>query len=300
VRNQQAYIDGMRRTVTDVDLAMLPRDGCPGPTVVDLGRHARLLLLDTQWWLESGPKPSPADPGGCPAVTDEAVQAALERALVAAAHADRRAVVVGHHPLHTRGPHGGFVPWVEQLFPFHMAPGYVPFFVEWIPLPGLGSAAAWWRAHRSPSSQDFSGPRNRPFRAALKRAMDRAAAHGAPTLVYAAGHDHSLQVFRPKRGPRWSLVSGLGSRTKASGVSHSRATRFAHSDRAAPGLMEIDFLANGTARLGVVEWSAAAAGPVEVYSADLTRGMPWMPGMSSHAPTPRRPERSALGENPQR
>ena len=275
VRQEQAYIDGMRRTVTEIDLALLPRDGCPGPAVLDLGRHARLVALDTQWWLEAGPKPSPADPGGCPVVTADAVRVTLERELEAAAAAGRRAVVVGHHPLHSRGPHGGFVPWIEQVFPFHMAPGYVPFFVEWIPLPGLGTAIAWWRAHRSPSSQDFSGPRNAEFRRALRTAMERAAERGAPAFVYAAGHDHSLQVFRPRRGPRWSLVSGLGSRDKGSGVSHGRATLFAHSDRAAPGLMEIDFLANGTARLAVVEWSPEAEGGVEVYSADLTRGMPW-------------------------
>jgi len=104
--------------------------------------------------------------------------------------------------------------------------------------------------------------------------MERAAARGAPTLAYAAGHDHSLQVFRSERGPRWSLVSGLGSRAKASGVSHDRATVFAHSNGDTPGFMEIDFLANGAARLGVIEWSGAAERGDEVYSASLATGKP--------------------------
>ncbi len=271
---EQDYIDDMRRTVRDVDLSVLPRDACPGPAVVDLGRRGRLIVLDTQWWLESGTKPSPAKPGRCAEVTERAVQAALEREVEAAVGAGRRPVVVGHHPLASEGPHGGFVPLIEQLFPFKMAAAYVPFFVEWTPLPVLGSVMGFWRAHFSPSSQDFSGPGNAHFRAALIESLERASARGAPTLAYAAGHDHSLQVFRSERGPRWSLVSGLGSRRKASGVSHDRATVFAHSNGDTPGFMEIDFLANGAARLDVIEWSAAAEQGVEVYSASLATGKP--------------------------
>lgn len=271
---EQAFVDDVRKSVADVEVSILPRDGCPGPTSVDLGRHGRLVVLDTQWWLEPGTKPSPEHPGACGAVTEGDVQAALERELEAAAKAGRRPVVVGHHPLATQGPHGGFVPLIEQIFPFKMAAAYVPFFVEWMPLPVLGSGIAWWRTHFSPSPQDFSGPGNARFRGALVDAMEHAAARGAPTLAYAAGHDHSLQVFRSTTGPRWSLVSGLGSRSKASGVSHDRSTVFAHSNRATPGFMEIDFLANGAARLGVVEWSATTDRGVEVFSADLTAKRP--------------------------
>lgn len=274
VLEEQAYIDDMRRTVRDVDLTVLPRDACPGPASVDLGRLGRLVVLDTQWWLETGTKPSPAKPGGCAEVTEDGVQAALERDVVAAVAAGRRPVVVGHHPLASQGPHGGFVPLIEQVFPFKMAAAYVPFFVEWFPLPVLGSAMGWWRAHFSPSSQDFSGPGNAHFRAALTEAMERASARGAATLAYASGHDHSLQVFRSERGPRWSLVSGLGSRHKASGVSHGRTTVFAHSNPATPGFMEIDFFVNGAVRLGVVEWSPATESGVEVYSASLATGKP--------------------------
>jgi hypothetical protein len=100
--------------------------------------------------------------------------------------------------------------------------------------------------------------------------MVRAAERGAPPLLYAAGHDHSLQVFRSRRGPKWTAVSGLGSSEKTSGVRHDRTTMFAHADHTAPGLMEIEFLNDGSARLGVVEWSAAKRAGVEVYSTWLT------------------------------
>src|SRR3989454_4707101 len=37
--------------------ALLPAGGCPGPAVVDVGQVVRLVALDTQWWLQEGPKP---------------------------------------------------------------------------------------------------------------------------------------------------------------------------------------------------------------------------------------------------
>ena len=267
---QQDYIDGIRKSVDKVDVSLLPRGGCPGPATVDLGRRARLIILDTQWWLEVGKKPTPEDPAGCAEVTEAGVQAALERELAAAAAARRRAIVVGHHPLASHGPHGGYVDPITHLFPFTMFGAYAPKIVEWVPLPVFGTAMAWFRTHFSPSPQDFSGPGNAHLRAALLESMTRAAAHGAEPLVYAAGHDHSLQLFHARAGPRWTLVSGLGSSEKTSGVRHDRTTMFAHADHTSPGLMEIDFLSDGAARLDIVEWSPAAHGGVEVYSTSLT------------------------------
>jgi hypothetical protein len=260
----------MRKSVDDVDVSILPRDGCPGPTSVDLGHRGRLIALDTEWWLDGGSKASPDHPGGCANVTETAVQAALERELESAAAAKRRPIVVGHHPLASHGPHGDFIDPIVHVFPLTMAKAYLPTVLAWAPLPVIGSAMGWARAHFSPSPQDFSGPGNAQFRAALIDAMARAGARGAPALAYAAGHDHSLQVFRSSRGPRWTLVSGLGSSSKASGVRHDGSTLFAHSDGTTPGFMELDFLANGEVRLGVVEWSPTTSAGEEKYSTILT------------------------------
>jgi hypothetical protein len=40
-------------------VVMEPRDGCPGPVVMDVDRLLRLIALDTHWWLHTGPKPGP-------------------------------------------------------------------------------------------------------------------------------------------------------------------------------------------------------------------------------------------------
>ena len=270
----QTYIRDLNASSSDGEVTLLPPDGCPGPVIVDLGRRARLIALDTQWWLEMGSKPAPDNnPAGCREVTEADVVASLQREVEAAAAANRRAIVVGHHPLASQGPHGGYTGPLIHLFPFLMAGTYVPFYVRWFPVPVLGTIAGWWRAHWSPNAQDFSGPGNRHMREALEAAMATASAHARP-LVYAAGHDHSLQVFRRDRGPRWLLVSGLGSRSKAMPVRHDGSSLFAHSDRANPGFMEIDFLSDGEARLGVIEWSPAKPEGTEVYSHSLTSTRP--------------------------
>lgn len=268
---QQTYLRELNAESEEGEVRMLPADGCPGPVTVDLGRRARLIVLDTQWWLELGSKPSLETPGGCAELTEADVAASLTRAIDAATAAGRRAIVVGHHPLASRGPHGGYGDPLIHLFPFLMLGKYVPVYVRWIPFPVLGTVGALWRSYASPNAQDFSGPGNRHMRDALEAAMAKAGSRDGDTpLVYAAGHDHSLQVFRSDDGPRWTLVSGLGSHSKATPVRHEAASLFAHSDAEHPGLMELDVLSDGGVRLAVVEWSKDVPTGTEVYSRNLT------------------------------
>jgi hypothetical protein len=95
--------------------------------------------------------------------------------------------------------------------------------------------------------------------------------HAAP-LAYAAGHDHSLQVFESPRGARYTLVSGMGSRSSA--VGSNARTLFAHSNPLRPGFMEIDLLTNGAARLAVWEHDGEHANGVEVFSMTLAERGP--------------------------
>ena len=39
------------------DVRLLPKGGCPGPEVVDLGPHLRLIVLDSEWWVHNDVKP---------------------------------------------------------------------------------------------------------------------------------------------------------------------------------------------------------------------------------------------------
>lgn len=271
VQAQERYLDRLREE-RGMPVSLLPGGGCPGPVPYPLGERAQLLALDTQWWLELGEKPSPEEnPTGCPHVTEQAVAKALTAELARAARDGRHAVVVAHHPLRTRGPHGGFFPWQRHVFPLQMLSSYVPSFTHWVPLPVLGTLMVSVRACCSPNPQDLPGPGYPELIAALEDAME-AAGPAARPLVYAAGHEHSLQVFETERGARFTLVSGLGSSSKASPVGHTDETRFAHSNHDRPGFIQIDFRRDGGARLAVVEWSPITWRPHEVYAREIASG----------------------------
>jgi predicted ATP-grasp superfamily ATP-dependent carboligase len=265
VRELRRYV-GQLAGVVSARLELLPEGGCPGPVTVDVGRHARLIVLDTQWWLEAGEKPNPENnPTGCAQTTEDQVVTALVQALHDSARAGRAAIIVAHHPLRSRGPHGGYVYPPLHLFPLLMLGSYVPTFAHWIPIPGIGTLMAAGRAWFSPNPQDMSSSVNEHMRSRLSRAMDESAAAGAAPLLYASGHEHSLQVFRSNRGPRYLVVSGLGSHAKALPVGRARDSLFAHSDPERPGFVKIDFLRDGRVRLAIVEWTAERPDGVEVW-----------------------------------
>ena len=229
---------------------MLPTDGCPGPDVVDYGSQLRIVALDTQWWLHSEAKPVHPT-SSCEADSEVEVLEALDEVL--AGGADRHVVVVAHHPLMSRGPHGGHITWKDHIFPLtHLADWL------WIPLPIVGSIYPLVKGS-GVTSQDLSNSDNEHMRAAL----DSVFALHRP-LIYAAGHEHSLQVFEGETA-RYFLVSGASTVDHYSGVGRLEQTRYA---KAGIGFMRIDFTSRGTARLSVVAVDEDGAA-VEEYSAWL-------------------------------
>jgi hypothetical protein len=195
---------------------MEPRDGCPGPVVIDVGRVLRLLAIDTHWWLHDGPKPGP---DRCTPGTQEGVVDSLRVALAPAGA--RRTVVVAHHPIVSGGQHGGYFDWPTYLFPLH----------PWARLAGLFA------------KQDVTGREYRHMIAQLSRAFA-----ADPPNVYAAGHEHNLQVFR--RDPaHYLIVSGSG---VYGHTTRTRAITGVRYIREASGYQRIHFLSDGRARLSVM------------------------------------------------
>jgi hypothetical protein len=230
IRRQGAYIAARG----DPRVAMTPADGCPGPVIEDAGSRLRLVILDTQWWLHEGPKPR--DPASSCAEDSEGEVTYALRAATSAAD-DRNVVVLAHHPLATGGSHGGHFTWRQHLFPLREFSRRL-----WIPLPGIGSAYPISR-QRGITSQDLSSSENRRMRTALEDALGE-----RRPLIYAAGHEHNLQVMRGFGG-EWHLVSGSGSYGHVGPVAWRDSTVFAI---AASGFMRLDVLRDGRARLGVL------------------------------------------------
>ncbi len=249
--------DAIRREVARVDsrgapkVEMLPKGGCPGPVVEDTGSRLRLVLLDTQWWLHSHAKPQPPI-SGCAQDTEDAVLAALHAALQTAGA--RQVVVAAHHPLASGGPHGGYFSFRQHLFPLTDRNKKL-----WIPLPLIGSLYPFARL-RGASRQDLTNEHNRQMVEALEGVFRE-----HPPLVYAAGHEHALQVLEGASA-RHLLVSGAGIYNHESAVRKIDGTRFA-SSRA--GFMKLEIEGGGRVRLSVLEVNERGDA-VEAYAAWLT------------------------------
>jgi Calcineurin-like phosphoesterase len=229
-RRQAAWVRERGEGLAEV----VPEGGCPGPEVRDMGEAWRLVFLDTQWWLHQGPKPGQGDTT-CVVADSAGIVAALRTAIAEAG--PRRVVVAAHHPLASGGRHGGHFGFRHHLFPLRELESWA-----WLPLPVVGSIYPLGR-QRGASDQDFSGIRNRAMRGAINQAFA-----DQPPLVYAAGHEHALQVIQGRNLPV-HLVSGSGSTDHGAWVAWLDSTRYATSKS---GWMRLDLLNDGRVRAAVV------------------------------------------------
>jgi hypothetical protein len=200
------------------DVRMLPGNGCPGPISIDAGR-LRLVMLDTQWWLHPYIVQDAAT--DCP--TGLGTVTALLREHVRTDSEDRVVVVAAHHPLLTGGKHGGYC---GITGPYNRFAG---------------------------SSQDILSSKNRQLRDSLTSAL----AVQRP-LVFAAGHEHNLQVMRGRPAAEYHVVSGAGSYSKAGCAVHMRESYFSSQYRS--GFMRLDIMRGRGVLLRVYDFDGRGAG----------------------------------------
>jgi hypothetical protein len=211
----------------------LPAGACPGPQIVDIDTQVRLVILDTQWWLN--PQPLTNIPEYCSTQDRGEVLDSMRVAISSAG--DRHVIVAGHHPLQSGGVHGGYFTLGQHLFPLREKYSWA-----WIPLPALGSVYPVAR-RMGVSDQDLAGPRNR----SMRLAFDSVFSEHVP-LIYAAGHEHTLQIIAAE-GPPYHVVSGTGNWGHVSAVRQLPGTLFAASTG---GYVRLDFGRDGRVRLGVI------------------------------------------------
>ena len=214
----------------------LPSGGSPGPVALELPKVnpvVRLIVLDTQWWLHQHEKPQKSS------------EKVIEE-LIALLDTELPVIVVGHHPLQSYGPHGGYFDWKSHFFAGRVVKKWL-----WIPTPIIGSAYPYTRRHLYKLDQDMGGTRNKNMVAQLNRAFStRKLPHqSTPLLIYASGHEHSLQVLKGD-SVDYLLVSGAAASRKVTEVSSGDNTLFAHQHT---GFMAVDFFTNGNVLLRVVE-----------------------------------------------
>ena len=253
--------DSLTRQFGGTDVRLAPSGGCPGPEVVDLGTHLRLIAMDSEWWLHNDVKPY-GDASPCPTKTYDEVEDSLAGAL--RDKGQRHAIVLTHHPMRSGGIHGGSFTLGDHIFPLRNFKRWL-----WVPLPLIGSLYPFAR-QMGISNQDVFGGKYRQMRSAIERAF-----RTHPPLIVASGHDHDLQVIRGGRsGITWAayqLVSGAGILGHASVVRDIEGSLF---QREAAGFMRLDVTVDGRVRLSVStvvpEGERPEGESAEVYSLWLT------------------------------
>lgn len=255
-RGREGGLAAVRRADVLVDSAgagqvvQEPAGGCPGPVVVDATPHVRLVLVDTQWFLQEHERPEGAQFGCVPSAS--AAYDSIRTVLASAG--DRRVVIATHHPIASGGEHGGFFEWKDHIFPLRHLQSWL-----WLPLPIIGSAYPVSRMSGI-TDQDFAGGRYGAMRDSLRAVMQ-----ARPPLVFASGHDHSQQVISlGELGTQ--LVSGAGIYGHLDPVHSTDGTRVAISES---GFMRLDVTTTGKVRLGVHVVDASGDSR-EVYSQWLT------------------------------
>jgi hypothetical protein len=219
---------------------LLPSPGCPGPVTVGKLAGVRLVVLDTQLWLRAS-RPE-----------KERLASELQRAV--AAPASEPVIVVGHHPIATHGSHGGFKDWEDHLLPLGRIESLKPTPLAVLPLPVLGSLYPLvLELGIVRPEQSLDSPAYQEMIGAIAGGLA-----SQPPLIYAAGHDHNLQVLDGRKGRTpddarpadYLLISGFGSSGKGTSVTHKDDTIFSHLH---PGFMAVDVYRSGAVLLRVVE-----------------------------------------------
>lgn len=212
----------------------LPANGCPGPVALPLAEGLVLLVVNTQWWVQRGPRPL-GQAQGCSAT--DARQPFVQLRELLRQYQGQQVLVAGHHPLYSNAMHGGKFTVKQHVFPLTAAHKRA-----YVPLPLVGSLFPAYRRLLG-AAEDMAHPRYRRMRRRLLQVLRQ-----FPGTVYAAGHDHNLQYFL-RRGVHY-LVSGSGSKT-AYVAAGGKAT-FTHEHK---GFFSLDYYADG--QLWLHTWEPA-------------------------------------------
>ena len=216
------------------NISVHPSGTCPGPEVLDFGRRIRFVFVDL-WAAAHQIKTQDERQASCPYRAGE--NRILHRLVeIFAESKGREVILVTHAPMMTSGPHGGYFPWREHVFPLRVFHRDL-----WIPLPIIGSLFPLARI-MGVSDTDMMSSK---YRAAID-ATKSIFRPGMPSLVV-AGHEHSLQIHVDPTSVMHA-VSGAGSVKK---VDYVRTMNSDLMSLAAPGYMRLDSFVDDKSRLTV-------------------------------------------------
>jgi hypothetical protein len=203
VNRQETYIKSKGKNIH-----FFPADGCPGPEEYKINDNVVLIMYDSQWFIRDASE-RPGIESDCPYKTTDEFYSELDDML--SRNSKKLIILAGHHTLKSYGIHGGYFPVKTHIFPLtDMNPKL------WIPLPVLGTIYPIVRGIFG-TPEDLRYP-------AYANMIDRIEkiAKEYPNVIFAGGHEHTLQLI--KDSSYYYIVSGAGS--KSTRVSRSKKTLY--------------------------------------------------------------------------
>ena len=215
-----------------------PENGCPIKKI-DITDQIVILAIDSQWYISKWNN-HPTINDECEIKTRNDFFLELEGELKK--NNEKTIILAMHHPAMTYGPHGGSFNAEKHLFPFKAK----------VPLPVIGSLVTQIRSQGGVSPQDRY---NQRYNELMGRLLTLA--QGNDRLIFASGHEHTLQYIE-REGVK-QIVSGSGS--KESPVRLGDGAKFVSGKQ---GFAKLDVFNNGASQ--VTFYESVEGEPKAVYS----------------------------------
>ncbi|WP_162150098.1 metallophosphoesterase [Saccharicrinis fermentans] len=223
VKRQEKYIEKYFEDDFEHKVKMYPGDGCGDPKEIKIHKDLVFVFIDSQWWLQNWEEEKSINKG-CDIKTRADLLQRMEEIFLD--HKNDEIVVLMHHPIKSNGEHGGHFSWKHHLFPLHEMKNL------WIPLPVIGSVIPFYRKTTG-NIQDIA---NKKYQE-LANGINNKALELGIDVIFASGHEHSLQYFED-HDLRY-IVSGSGSK-----LNYTAAGGDAEFAREARGYAKINFYDN--------------------------------------------------------
>lgn len=197
----------------DNDEVFIPAGGSPGPEAISLSDDVVLIAIDSYRWIRDLDKVKGSKTGTPKEGLEEFTNSLTELLL---ANSNKNVIIADHHPYYTNGGHGGYYSWKDHLFPLRVINKKL-----YIPLPVLGSILPFMRKIGL-SKEDKT---NKYYKRFVNTMLATTA--GFNNVVYASGHEHSLQLHQHHQ--QHFIVSGSG--TKSSYLRKGHKMAFGHMSK---------------------------------------------------------------------
>lgn len=216
-----------------------PENGCAGFVAEKVNENTAVLFIDSQALFdlpdEDTENKTAQNNTECEIRSKSQYQASITTFLNKNFKSDTRFIVAAHHPLMSEGSHGGFFDWPHHIFPAYNYNKYVP-------LPVVASLVVFTRQWGWLTSTDIAHTKYKKYLKTVSQIFQN-----RTVLMYAAGHEHNLQLFRTDGPVKYHLVSGSGS--KKDSVSHNKHTLLAWEEK---GFFVLDVIPNQPSQLTMV------------------------------------------------